>query len=48
MCDSDEYELACPACDERLTVNESMRAALLENGCVVCGSDLTAEAFACP
>jgi len=45
MCDSAEFEFGCPACGETLTVNGSMKAALVENGCVVCGTDVTPEAF---
>jgi len=41
----DEFEFGCPACGETLTVNDSMRVALIENGCVVCGCGLTADAF---
>jgi predicted RNA-binding Zn-ribbon protein involved in translation (DUF1610 family) len=41
----DEFEFGCPACGETLTVNDSMRVALIENGCVVCGTGLTADAF---
>lgn len=40
-----EFSFRCPSCEESLTVNEAMRAALVERGCVVCGADLTAAAF---
>lgn len=40
-----EYTFTCPVCGESLTVNESMKQALVEKGCVVCGTDLTLEAF---
>jgi predicted RNA-binding Zn-ribbon protein involved in translation (DUF1610 family) len=45
MDDDGEFEFECPSCGETLTVNESMKTALVENGCVVCGSGLTVEAF---
>jgi len=45
MCDSDEFEFGCPVCGETLTVNRSMRTALVENGCVVCGTDVSPEDF---
>lgn len=35
----------CPACDEELAVNDAMREALVEKGCVVCGAAVTGEAF---
>lgn len=40
-----EFSFRCPSCEESLTVNGSMRTALVERGCVVCGADLTAAAF---
>jgi len=45
MSDDGEFEFGCPSCGETLTVNESMKSALIENGCVVCDSGVTAEAF---
>ncbi|MCO8242750.1 MULTISPECIES: hypothetical protein [unclassified Haladaptatus] len=41
----DEYIFACPECGETLTVNDSMRVALIGKGCVICGSAVTADAF---
>lgn len=35
----------CPDCGEAMTVNESMRDALLDHGCVVCGSTVSTAAF---
>ena len=40
-----EFSFRCPSCEESLTVNGPMRAALVERGCVVCGADLTPAAF---
>lgn len=40
-----EFVFVCPECEERLEVNGSMKEALVERGCVICGADLTAEAF---
>jgi predicted RNA-binding Zn-ribbon protein involved in translation (DUF1610 family) len=42
---AEEFEFGCPDCGETLTVNEPMKRTLVENGCVVCGSGLTADAF---
>jgi transcription elongation factor Elf1 len=36
---------ACPECDESISVNGSMRDALVENGCVVCGASVTNAVF---
>lgn len=46
MTDSAEYRMTCPSCGETLVVDDSMRAALVENGCVVCGGNLSGDAFA--
>lgn len=40
-----EFTFVCPVCEESLQVNDSMKQALVEKGCVVCGSDLTPDAF---
>ncbi|WP_192927958.1 DUF7560 family zinc ribbon protein [Halococcus salsus] len=42
---ADGYRFACPACGESLEVNDSMKRALVEQGCVVCGASVTAAAF---
>ena len=42
---TEEYTFVCPACGESLEVNGSMREALVERGCVICGTAVTAEAF---
>lgn len=39
------YTFVCPACGESLEVNDSMKDALIERGCVICGTSVTAEAF---
>jgi hypothetical protein len=41
-----QYVFVCPECEEKLSINESMRETLLEKGCVICGSPLSEEAFA--
>lgn len=41
----DNFTFACPECGEELEVNEGMRTALLNNGCVICGATLNEEAF---
>lgn len=44
--DDDElYIFRCPECGESLEVNESMRATLIEKGCVICSADVTGRAF---
>ncbi|MFB6352513.1 MAG: hypothetical protein ABEJ92_00350 [Halobacteriales archaeon] len=35
----------CPGCDETLEVNPPMREALIDNGCVICGTAVSANAF---
>ena len=40
-----EYVFVCPSCAEQLEVNGSMREVLIEKGCVICGADVTAQAF---
>jgi predicted RNA-binding Zn-ribbon protein involved in translation (DUF1610 family) len=35
----------CPGCGEAMMVNEPMREALLDHGCVVCGTALSPSAF---
>jgi hypothetical protein len=41
----EDYRFVCPECRESLEVNDSMREALLDNGCVVCGSSVSCDAF---
>lgn len=43
--DREEYTFVCPVCDESLEVNDSMKDALVERGCVICGTSVTTEAF---
>lgn len=45
MSPNDEYIFVCPVCEESMEVNASMRDALVENGCVVCGSPVSTDAF---
>lgn len=45
MVDIAHYNFVCPACGESLEVNDAMREALVEKGCVVCGASLTTDAF---
>ena len=40
-----EFTFVCPVCEESLKVNDAMKDALVEKGCVVCGADLTTRAF---
>jgi len=45
MADAEQLSFVCPECEERIDVNRSMREALLEYGCVVCGAAVTTAAF---
>lgn len=45
MSPGDDYTFVCPDCGESMAVNAAMRDALLANGCVVCGSAVSADAF---
>ncbi|WP_192498473.1 DUF7560 family zinc ribbon protein [Halorussus halophilus] len=45
MSTTDNYTFACPACAESISVNASMRAALLDQGCVICGTRVSRDAF---
>ncbi|SEO69779.1 hypothetical protein SAMN05216388_101730 [Halorientalis persicus] len=45
MATGPDYTFACPECDESISVNGSMRDALVENGCVVCGASVTNAVF---
>lgn len=45
MSASEEFTFVCPGCGESMEVNPAMRDALLENGCVVCGTSLSTAAF---
>lgn len=40
-----EYVFVCPGCLESITVNESMKNAILNEGCVLCGTGVSPEAF---
>lgn len=40
-----EFTFVCPACGETLAVNGSMRDALVTNGCVLCTTPVTPDAF---
>jgi hypothetical protein len=39
------YIFDCPVCEESLEVNESMKEALVERGCVLCSASVTDAAF---
>ncbi len=40
-----EYEFHCPDCGEELVVNDAMKEALVERGCVICTADIDDDAF---
>lgn len=39
------FTFVCPGCGESVDVNAAMKEALLEQGCVLCGTLPTAEDF---
>lgn len=45
MSPGDDYTFVCPVCGESMSVNAPMRDALIENGCVICGSSVSTDAF---
>lgn len=45
MSPGDEYTFVCPDCGESMSVNASMRDALVANGCVVCSAPVTEKDF---
>jgi hypothetical protein len=45
MSGSEDFTFVCPECGESLAVNAPMKDALIDNGCVICGTDLSASAF---
>lgn len=45
MSTRENSRFVCPACTRSIDVSDSMRDALVENGCVVCGADVDPEAF---
>ncbi|SEK28990.1 DUF7560 family zinc ribbon protein [Haloferax larsenii] len=45
MTDSADYTFECPDCGESMMVNASMRDALIDNGCVICGSTVSQQSF---
>ncbi|ELZ04794.1 hypothetical protein C482_03331 [Natrialba chahannaoensis JCM 10990] len=45
MSTCEDYTFVCPECSQSITVNASMREALVENGCVICGAPVTQSAF---
>ncbi|ESS11597.1 MAG: hypothetical protein A07HR60_01654 [uncultured archaeon A07HR60] len=48
MSEAADLEFECPSCRESLDVNDSMRDALIANGCVICGAAVTKTAFSVP
>jgi predicted RNA-binding Zn-ribbon protein involved in translation (DUF1610 family) len=45
MSEGAEFGFVCPECGESLEVNGSMRDALVENGCVICGAAVSQDSF---
>lgn len=45
LTEGNEYEFRCEECAEEIAVNDAMREALLDHGCVVCGAPATERAF---
>ena len=42
------FRFVCSECGESFEVNGSMRETLVEEGCVVCGSEVTPDQFSLP
>jgi len=40
-----DHVFHCPECDESLEVNDAMKTALVERGCVICGGTVTPSDF---
>lgn len=45
MTSGSEYEFRCAECGEAIAVDDAMREALLEHGCVICGAPVTEDSF---
>ncbi|WP_458209947.1 DUF7560 family zinc ribbon protein [Haladaptatus sp. NG-SE-30] len=45
MSSTENYTFVCPKCTESITVDTEMRAALIDNGCVICGSTVSSYGF---
>lgn len=45
MGSGEEYIFVCSECEESMEVNDSMKDALIENGCVICGSPVSSDEF---
>lgn len=41
----ENIQFVCPACTRSIEVTESVRDALVESGCVICGADVDDGAF---
>lgn len=39
------FNFVCPDCNEDLEVNDQMKEALIEHGCVICGAAVSSAAF---
>lgn len=40
-----EYRFVCPECAESIAVNEQMKEAIVNYGCIICGAAISASAF---
>ncbi|MFB6165915.1 MAG: hypothetical protein ABEJ31_12215 [Haloarculaceae archaeon] len=45
MDSTEDFIYVCPECAETIEVNGEMKDALIANGCVMCGADVTPGAF---
>ena len=43
--EGEEFTFVCPECEERLEINRTMKDALIDRGCVICGATVTTAAF---
>lgn len=45
MAEAEEFEFVCPECRETISMNASMRDAIIANGCVICGAAVDEDSF---
>jgi predicted RNA-binding Zn-ribbon protein involved in translation (DUF1610 family) len=45
MSSTENYTFVCPECARSITVDSSTKDALIDHGCVVCGSVVSSDVF---
>jgi hypothetical protein len=46
MSTTGNYRFECPECAESIEVNESMKVAIIDHGCIICGASISDDSFA--